>query len=58
MFEIAREHGGLSPVQIPAVVNGDDGVGARNYMRKRKTSIKIALIPAKAIAIRFRILGY
>src|SRR5664279_3346586 len=51
MLQICRENGWLRPIQIPTVFNGNDGVPAGNHIRQAETSIKIALVPPKAIVI-------
>src|SRR5437764_91011 len=54
---IMRDHRGLSPIQIPAVLDCDHGVGAGNDAAQVEAAVEITLIAAKEFPIMLRVLG-
>jgi hypothetical protein len=53
--DVGRDDGGPRPIQVPAVIDGNDRVIARNHTVKGEGAVKVALVPAKELRIFFRI---
>ena len=45
----------FSPVQVPTIFNGDDGIRARDHSREAEGPVLIALVAAKEFTVRFRV---
>jgi hypothetical protein len=55
MIGVRGNHGGLGPIQVPSVLDGENGVGAGDNILQIKRTVEIALIAAEKIAVLLRI---
>src|SRR5580700_1153618 len=53
VFGIVCDYTGAGPIEVPAIFDGDDGIGTGNDATQAETSILIALVAAEKVAMRF-----
>ena len=54
-FQVRGNYGGLRPVEIPSVFDGQNGVGTGDYAAKTEGAIEVALIAAEKVAVVLQI---
>jgi hypothetical protein len=58
VFGIVGNYAGAGPVEVPAVCDGDDGIGAGDDAAQAEASVLITLVTAEEVMVRFGIVGH
>src|SRR5450432_1611720 len=58
VLHILHHHSGPGPIQVPSVLDGNDGVCAWDHIWQVEAAIEITLISAKKFAMVFGIIGH
>lgn len=57
MLEVAGEGGGLAPLEVPGVVDGDEGIGAGDDVADGEAAVEVALVAAEEFQVGLGIFG-
>ncbi len=54
LLGVVRDHAGPGPIEVPAIFDGDNSVGAGDDAAQAEASVLIALVAAKQFSIRLQ----